>query len=114
MRLCQLGHPGSGALTRAAGDRSTGDVEFDRPGARCSVASRGNFSRLSPEAAGHLFRIAHEALANTVRHLATTRIRVMLSGIGPVGRLTMDDDGIGHASAGPGTASRHWAAVHAG
>lgn len=70
-------------------------AQFDRPGARCSFVSRGDFSRLSPEAAGHLFRIAQEAVANAVRHSATTRIRVMLSGAGPVGRLTIDDDGIG-------------------
>lgn len=70
-------------------------AQFSRPGARCSFVSHGDFSRLSPEAAGHLFRIAQEAVANAVRHAATTRIRVMLSGTALVGRLTIDDDGIG-------------------
>lgn len=70
-------------------------AQFNRPGARCSFASRGDFSQLSPEAAGHLYRIAQEAVANAVRHAATTRIRVMLSGSAAAGRLTVDDDGIG-------------------
>ena len=55
----------------------------------------------SPEAEYHLLRIAHEAVGNTVRHAAATRVTLTLDGGSVDGRLrlTVADDGRGFDAA---------------
>lgn len=51
--------------------------------------------KLEPEAEDHLFRIAQEALSNTLRHSKAEQMDIHLKRIGNHARLTFQDNGIG-------------------
>jgi signal transduction histidine kinase len=46
-------------------------------------------------AATHLFHIAQEAVSNAIKHGRATRIVVALSALGDLGRLAIEDNGVG-------------------
>lgn len=50
---------------------------------------------LGAEAEDHLFRIAQEALSNSLRHSKAERMNLYLQQAGPYVRLTVQDDGVG-------------------
>ena len=51
--------------------------------------------RLDPEAEDHLFRIAQEAMSNSLRHSKADQMSIRLSRVGGDARLTFQDNGIG-------------------
>jgi signal transduction histidine kinase len=66
---------------------------------------RGAAVDVSPEATAAVLRVAHEALANAVRHAPGAGVRVILEVESGELRLTVEDDGPGFdaaAVAGPG------------
>jgi signal transduction histidine kinase len=64
----------------------------------CDFRWRGDFTLLAAESAGHLYRIVQEAVANSLRHGASTRVRIALAATHGRYRLTIDDNGVGYGS----------------
>jgi signal transduction histidine kinase len=77
---------------------------------RCDFHWRGDFGEVPAEGATHLYRIAQEALANSVRHGGAKRLRIMLAAVHGRCRLTLDDDGSGFAG-DPGAALQQGAGL---
>ncbi|HTU27142.1 MAG TPA: chemotaxis protein CheB [Pirellulales bacterium] len=70
-------------------------------GIQCSFAASDPPVALDEFRAGHLYRIAREAIHNAVKHAQCQRIQVSLDG-GPNVTLTIEDDGIGIDRSGEG------------
>lgn len=64
-------------------------------GIECTLRSRGNFSDVDAESAGHVYRIVQEAITNAVQHGQAQRITVQLARAGARCGLTVRDDGKG-------------------
>lgn len=60
---------------------------------RCSVS--GEVPRLDPLTAGHLFRLAEEAVYNAIRHAEPSHLRLLLSYESTEACLCIEDDGHG-------------------
>ncbi|MFO1206360.1 MAG: PAS domain-containing protein, partial [Burkholderiales bacterium] len=63
--------------------------------ASCTFESEYPFPRLRHEVAAHLFRIAQEAVSNSVAHGRADRIEISLSGTEVEGLLSVRDNGVG-------------------
>jgi two-component system CheB/CheR fusion protein len=61
----------------------------------CRVSSRGDTEVRNPTVAGHLYRIAQEAITNAVRHGKASRIWISLESAEGALLLTVRDDGVG-------------------
>lgn len=68
----------------------------------CEFRAVGDVRVPDPEAAQHLYRIAQEALSNSVRHAKPSRIRVELRNSNGELALHIEDDGAGMPAAVPG------------
>ncbi len=64
-------------------------------GVRVTFSQSGHTARLEPEAAMHLYRIAQEAVSNSIKHSKARNIAVKLSTAGGRVELEIADDGIG-------------------
>lgn len=64
-------------------------------GIECTLRTRGDFSDIGAESAGHVYRIVQEAITNAVRHGQARRINVHLARAGAVCGLSVRDDGKG-------------------
>ena len=73
-------------LCEAAGQSLDVEIAFE---------ASGPFAVASSERAGHLYRIAQEALANAARHGEAHRVTVTLTEDGSEGTMIIRDDGIG-------------------
>ena len=62
-----------------------------------SIQSNGNDRWLPDDIRLVIFRIAQEAITNTVRHASASRIIVQLECTGSTIRMTIEDDGCGFA-----------------
>jgi two-component system sensor kinase FixL len=62
---------------------------------RCPFRSRGDVPTVSSNVAGHLFRIAQEAMTNAVKHGPAGRVHLDLLGTGGGLELVVSDDGKG-------------------
>lgn len=67
----------------------------ERTGVRCEFTVTGTGEQLHDEIAATLLRITQEALSNTARHAAATRVGVTLSFMGDEVTLDVRDDGRG-------------------
>jgi signal transduction histidine kinase len=63
--------------------------------AHCTFESRGNVAVHDPFVAGHLYRIAQEAVNNAVKHARAKNVVIQLSESGGVLTLEISDDGAG-------------------
>jgi signal transduction histidine kinase len=63
---------------------------------------------LSPEAETALYRVAQEALRNTVRHARASRMAVALRGHGRAAQVTIEDDGTGFSPGAQFTRRGHF------
>jgi PAS domain S-box-containing protein len=61
----------------------------------CRVTSRGDTEVRNPTVAGHLYRIAQEAITNAISHGKASRIRISLDSADGALLLTVRDDGVG-------------------
>jgi len=84
---------GGGALVPALQHFASETCEL--PGVSCRFCSRGDFTALSAEAGGHLYRVVQEACSNALRHGGATHLHVMLARAGERCRLTIRDNGEG-------------------
>lgn len=73
-------------LVNSTGERFAIQCRYDREGSEI---------RLDPTQAGHLYRIAQEALVNAVSHASARRLRVFLTNDEVELRLEISDDGEG-------------------
>ncbi len=64
-------------------------------GIECQFRQVGETLVHDAGAAAHLFRIAHEALRNALKHASPRRVEISLVGSESVIELTVEDDGIG-------------------
>ena len=64
-------------------------------GIECTLRTRGDFSDVGAESAGHVYRVVQEAVTNAVRHGQARRIAVHLARAGALCGLTVRDDGKG-------------------
>ncbi len=64
-------------------------------GVSCALECEEPFLRPGPEAEHHLFRIAQEAVNNSVAHGRAARIDIRLSSHDGTGLLSVQDDGVG-------------------
>jgi PAS domain S-box-containing protein len=74
---------------------------------RCSVEDHRGFVIQDPMVSTHLYRIAQEAVANSIKHGQATRIRILLEARPEGGKLAIEDNGKGlpveaHFSGGMG------------
>lgn len=67
----------------------------ERYGLQCIFISRHPVSLPNKTVATHLFRIAHEAVANAVRHANARSISIVLSAVRSQLELQVEDDGVG-------------------
>lgn len=72
-----------------------GKALSDTQGPAVCVDIEGTPVALPPWVSSHLFRIAQEAVTNTLKHAKATRIRLLLSFEGETLRLEVSDDGCG-------------------
>ncbi len=70
-------------------------------GVPCEFIAAGDVRVADPAAAQHLYRIAQEALSNSVRHAHASRIAVELRGSGDGLFLRVEDNGVGLAGTVP-------------
>ncbi len=64
-------------------------------GIECTLRTRGDFSDISADTAGHIYRIVQEAITNAVRHGEARSVAVQLARAGPRCVLRIRDDGKG-------------------
>lgn len=62
----------------------------------CVFEGVEGFPRLCPDVEAHLFRIAQEAVRNSVAHGQASQIAIQLKTAGSIGELVIRDDGIGY------------------
>ena len=70
-------------------------TEASRSGVVCRFHEQGDTTLDPPQAAGHLFRIAQEAVRNALRHAAPSQIEIFLTAHPDAVSLTITDDGCG-------------------
>lgn len=78
----------------AAMHKLAANTSRDR-GLPCQVEETDFPASLDPTVAGHLYRIAQEAIHNAVRHARASRILIQLAGHPDRLTLTVTDDGVG-------------------
>lgn len=64
-------------------------------GVRCVFEHENNVRLADPEIAGHLYRIAQEAVSNALKHAAPSEIRIGLEPRDGAVLLEVEDDGVG-------------------
>jgi signal transduction histidine kinase len=71
------------------------DAASDHSGVRCVFDSSDHFVIRDPTIAGHLYRIAQEAVNNALKHASPREIRIGLERRGATLHLEIEDDGEG-------------------
>jgi PAS domain S-box-containing protein len=75
--------------------RAHAELFMKRFGIEITLDADPQFPRLTPQRETTLFRIAQEAMSNTVKHAAATKVTIVLSKEGEFVRLAITDDGKG-------------------